>query len=45
MNQKGIIKVLKVFKFSGNDEYWSRWSKYFLISDDVKGYRELLLEN
>ena len=42
MNQEGIIKALKGLTFSGNDEYWSRWSKYFLISSDVKGYRELL---
>ena len=42
MNQEGIIKALKGLTFSGNDEDWSRWSKSFLISADVKGYRELL---
>ena len=42
MNQEGIIKALKGLKFSDNDEDRSIWSKSFLISDDVKGYRELL---
>ena len=42
MNQEGIINALKGLTFSGNDEDWSRWSKSFLISADVKGYRELL---
>ena len=42
MNQEGIINALKGLTFSGNDEDWSIWSKYIFISDDVKGYRELL---
>ena len=42
MNQEGIINALKGLTFSGNDEDWSRWSKSFLISADLKGYRELL---
>ena len=42
MNKEGIIKELKGLTFSANDEDWSRWSRSFLISADVKGYRELL---
>ena len=42
INKECIIKSLKGLTFSGNDEDWSRWSKSFLISADVKGYRELL---
>jgi len=41
MNKEGIIKELTGLTFRGNDEDWSRWSKSFLISADVKGYREL----
>ena len=36
------LKTIRVIPFSGKSEDWNRWSKTFLATATVKGYREVL---
>ena len=36
------LKTIRVLAFSGQEEDWNKWSKTFLATSTVKGYREAL---
>jgi hypothetical protein len=38
-------KAIRIIPFSGKDEDWNRWSKTFLATATIKGYREILQPN
>ena len=36
------IKTIRIIPFSGNEEDWNRWSKTFMATATMKGYRDVL---
>ena len=38
-----ILKTIRVIPFSGKEEDWNRWSKTFMATATVKGYRDVLV--
>ena len=37
------IKTIRIIPFSGKEEDWNRWSKTFMATATVKGYKDVLL--
>ena len=37
------IKTIRIIPFSGKEEDWNRWSKTFLATATVKGYKDVLI--
>ena len=37
------IKTIRIIPFSGKEEDWNRWSKTFMATATVKGYKDVLV--
>ena len=37
------VQTIRILKFSGKEEDWNRWSKTFIATEGIKGYRRALI--